>query len=167
MWGRGEELQGHGGGQAGSRLVSLTLLGVLRSSPKAVGPPRHAAPQAAEPRRLGSTKARPEGPSRGLEEGMDQPASSESDAEGPIAAQMLSFVMDDPDFESDSDTQRRAVRTSLAPTLPASPGQLGGPGQASWGLQGSPMGCRVRQARLTLLWGQLGGAAESQLPHAG
>lgn len=37
-------------------------------------------------------------------------ASSESDAEGPIAAQMLSFVMDDPDFESDSDTLRRAVR---------------------------------------------------------
>lgn len=34
--------------------------------------------------------------------------SSESDPEGPIAAQMLSFVMDDPDFESDeSDTQRR------------------------------------------------------------
>lgn len=57
---------------------------------------------------------------------MDQPASSESDAEGPIAAQMLSFVMDDPDFESDSDAQRRAVRTSLAPTPPASPGQLGG-----------------------------------------
>jgi hypothetical protein len=38
--------------------------------------------------------------------------SSESDPEGPIAAQMLSFVMDDPDFESDeSDTQRRMVRT--------------------------------------------------------
>lgn len=38
--------------------------------------------------------------------------SSESDPEGPIAAQMLSFVMDDPDFESEeSDTQRRAVRT--------------------------------------------------------
>ncbi|XP_070286318.1 rab-like protein 6 isoform X2 [Myotis yumanensis] len=35
-------------------------------------------------------------------------ASSESDPEGPIAAQMLSFVMDDPDFESDSDTLRRA-----------------------------------------------------------
>lgn len=31
------------------------------------------------------------------------------------------------------------------------------------------MGCRVRQARLTLLWGRLGGAggsaAASQLPH--
>ncbi|XP_001366532.2 rab-like protein 6 isoform X1 [Monodelphis domestica] len=35
--------------------------------------------------------------------------SSESDPEGPIAAQMLSFVMDDPDFESDeSDTQKKA-----------------------------------------------------------
>ncbi|XP_054980075.1 rab-like protein 6 isoform X2 [Sorex araneus] len=40
-------------------------------------------------------------------EGPDEPAvSSESDPEGPIAAQMLSFVMDDPDFESDSEAQR-------------------------------------------------------------
>lgn len=37
-------------------------------------------------------------------------SSSESDPEGPIAAQMLSFVMDDPDFESgESDTQRRVA----------------------------------------------------------
>lgn len=79
-----------------------------RSSTRAAGPPRDAAPRKAEPRRPGGTKARPEGPSRGLEEGTDQPASSESDTEGPIAAQMLSFVMDDPDFESDSDAQRRA-----------------------------------------------------------
>ena len=85
-------------------------------------------PRAAEPRRPGSTKPHPEGPSGGLEEGTDKPVSSESDAEGPIAAQMLSFVMDDPDFESDSDAQRRAVRTSLAPVLLASPGQLGGRG---------------------------------------
>ncbi|ELV13139.1 Putative GTP-binding protein Parf [Tupaia chinensis] len=42
-------------------------------------------------------------------EGRDKPvSSSDSDPEGPIAAQMLSFVMDDPDFESgESDTQRR------------------------------------------------------------
>ncbi|XP_010836403.1 PREDICTED: rab-like protein 6, partial [Bison bison bison] len=71
-----------------------------RSSTKALGPPRDAAPRAAKPR--------PEGPSGKLEEGTDKPLSSESDAEGPIAAQMLSFVMDDPDFESDSDAQRRA-----------------------------------------------------------
>uniref|UniRef100_A0A4W2DWV8 Rab-like protein 6 n=1 Tax=Bos indicus x Bos taurus TaxID=30522 RepID=A0A4W2DWV8_BOBOX len=71
-----------------------------RSSTKALGPPRDAAPRAAKPR--------PEGPSGKLEEGTDKPVSSESDAEGPIAAQMLSFVMDDPDFESDSDAQRRA-----------------------------------------------------------
>ncbi|XP_032117677.1 rab-like protein 6 isoform X5 [Sapajus apella] len=39
----------------------------------------------------------------------EQASSPESDPEGPIAAQMLSFVMDDPDFESEaSDTQRRA-----------------------------------------------------------
>ncbi|XP_061010123.1 rab-like protein 6 isoform X3 [Dama dama] len=79
-----------------------------RSSTRAAGPPRDAAPRKAEPRRPGGTKAHPEGPSRGLEEGKDQPASSESDTEGPIAAQMLSFVMDDPDFESDSDAHRRA-----------------------------------------------------------
>lgn len=45
------------------------------------------------------------------QEGKDKQVSSESDPEGPIAAQMLSFVMDDPDFESDeSDTQRRMGR---------------------------------------------------------
>lgn len=58
--------------------------------------------------------------------------SSESDPEGPIAAQMLSFVMDDPDFESDeSDTQRRVVRTgcclgSSASTLPEIEDNQGG-----------------------------------------
>lgn len=131
---------GGGRGEAGSRLGSMTLLGVLRSSTRAAGPPRDAAPRKAEPRRPGGTKARPEGPSRGLEEGTDQPASSESDTEGPIAAQMLSFVMDDPDFESDSDAQRRAVRTSLAPTLPASPGQLGGPVKPAGACRAAPWG---------------------------
>ncbi|XP_054582742.1 rab-like protein 6 isoform X1 [Eptesicus fuscus] len=48
------------------------------------------------------------GSSRGPSGRDELAASSESDAEGPIAAQMLSFVMDDPDFESDSDTPRRA-----------------------------------------------------------
>ncbi|XP_055255132.1 rab-like protein 6 isoform X5 [Moschus berezovskii] len=62
---------------------------------------------AAEPRRPGGTKPRPEGPSGRLEEGTEKPVSSDSDTEGPIAAQMLSFVMDDPDFESDSDAQRK------------------------------------------------------------
>lgn len=57
-----------------------------------------------------SSMPRPmEGSSRRPAEGKEEPASSsESDPEGPIAAQMLSFVMDDPDFESEeSDTQRR------------------------------------------------------------
>ncbi|XP_038623861.1 rab-like protein 6 isoform X2 [Tachyglossus aculeatus] len=37
-----------------------------------------------------------------------RPEGSDSDPEGPIAAQMLSFVMDDPDFESEeSDTQKK------------------------------------------------------------
>lgn len=38
-----------------------------------------------------------------------RPEESDSEPEGPIATQMLSFVMDDPDFESEeSDSQRKA-----------------------------------------------------------
>uniref|UniRef100_A0A8C8RHS0 RAB, member RAS oncogene family like 6 n=1 Tax=Pelusios castaneus TaxID=367368 RepID=A0A8C8RHS0_9SAUR len=38
----------------------------------------------------------------------ERPEESDSDPEGPIATQLLSFVMDDPDFESEeSDSQRR------------------------------------------------------------
>uniref|UniRef100_G1M3M9 RAB, member RAS onco family like 6 n=1 Tax=Ailuropoda melanoleuca TaxID=9646 RepID=G1M3M9_AILME len=80
-----------------------------RPSTKAARLHRGAAPRAVEPRRPGAHKSPTEDPSGGHEEGKDeQGASSESDPEGPIAAQMLSFVMDDPDFESDSDPQRRA-----------------------------------------------------------
>uniref|UniRef100_A0ABM5F5I5 Rab-like protein 6 isoform X2 n=1 Tax=Pogona vitticeps TaxID=103695 RepID=A0ABM5F5I5_9SAUR len=40
----------------------------------------------------------------------DKEEASESDSEGPIATQMLSFVMDDPDFESEeSDSQRKRL----------------------------------------------------------
>ncbi|KFP35681.1 Rab-like 6, partial [Chlamydotis macqueenii] len=40
----------------------------------------------------------------------EKPEESDSDQEGPIAAQMLSFVMDDPDFESeDSDSQKKKM----------------------------------------------------------
>ncbi|XP_050782454.1 rab-like protein 6 isoform X3 [Gopherus flavomarginatus] len=40
----------------------------------------------------------------------EMPEESDSDHEGPIATQMLSFVMDDPDFESEeSDSQRKKV----------------------------------------------------------
>uniref|UniRef100_A0A8C3S708 Rab-like protein 6 n=1 Tax=Chelydra serpentina TaxID=8475 RepID=A0A8C3S708_CHESE len=40
----------------------------------------------------------------------EKPEESDSDQEGPIATQMLSFVMDDPDFESEeSDSQRKKV----------------------------------------------------------
>uniref|UniRef100_A0A8C3I1Z4 RAB, member RAS onco family like 6 n=1 Tax=Chrysemys picta bellii TaxID=8478 RepID=A0A8C3I1Z4_CHRPI len=40
----------------------------------------------------------------------EMPEESDSDQEGPIATQMLSFVMDDPDFESEeSDSQRKKV----------------------------------------------------------
>lgn len=60
--------------------------------------------------RLSSTKPPSDGSQR-PQEGKDRQVSSESDPEGPIAAQMLSFVMDDPDFESEeSDTQRRMGR---------------------------------------------------------
>ncbi|XP_036710414.1 rab-like protein 6 isoform X1 [Balaenoptera musculus] len=82
--------------------------GTKRSSTKASRPHQDAAPRATEPHWPGSTKRPAEGSSPGLEEGEDKQVSSESDPEGPIAAQMLSFVMDDPDFESDSDAQRRA-----------------------------------------------------------
>ncbi|XP_059956422.1 rab-like protein 6 [Mesoplodon densirostris] len=78
--------------------------GTKRSSTKASRPHQDAAPRATEPHWPSGT----EGSSLGLEEGEDKQVSSESDPEGPIAAQMLSFVMDDPDFESDSDAQRRA-----------------------------------------------------------
>lgn len=70
-----------------------------RSSTKASRPHRGTAPRTAE------------GSSQGHEDRKEElAASSESDPEGPVAAQMLSFVMDDPDFESDSDTPRRVVR---------------------------------------------------------
>ncbi|KAM5300510.1 rab-like protein 6 [Ctenodactylus gundi] len=86
------------------------------SSTKASWPPKKTdGPQALAPLQVGSTSV-PPGPQQpsstiprteGKEEQM---ASSESDLEGPIAAQMLSFVMDDPDFESDeSDAQRRTA----------------------------------------------------------
>ncbi|XP_026514279.1 rab-like protein 6 isoform X2 [Terrapene carolina triunguis] len=40
----------------------------------------------------------------------EMPEESDSDQEGPIATQMLSFLMDDPDFESEeSDSQRKKV----------------------------------------------------------
>ncbi|KFP88166.1 Rab-like 6, partial [Acanthisitta chloris] len=40
----------------------------------------------------------------------EKPEESDSDQEGPIATQMLSFVMDDPDFESeDSDSQKKKM----------------------------------------------------------
>ncbi|XP_061055573.1 rab-like protein 6 isoform X2 [Eubalaena glacialis] len=82
--------------------------GTKHSCTKASRPHQDAAPRATEPHRPGGTKPPTEGSSPGLEEGEDKQVSSESDPEGPIAAQMLSFVMDDPDFESDSDAQRRA-----------------------------------------------------------
>ncbi|XP_058928867.1 rab-like protein 6 isoform X1 [Kogia breviceps] len=82
--------------------------GTKRSSTKASRPHQDAAPRATEPHWPGGTKPPTQGSSPGLEEGEDKQVSSESDPEGPVAAQMLSFVMDDPDFESDSDAQRRA-----------------------------------------------------------
>nr|XP_026251237.1 rab-like protein 6 [Urocitellus parryii] len=69
-------------------------------------------PTSSGPEKLSSTKPpklATKGSSRRPGDGKDgQVSSSESDPEGPIAAQMLSFVMDDPDFESEeSDTQRK------------------------------------------------------------
>ncbi|XP_074871615.1 rab-like protein 6 isoform X2 [Carettochelys insculpta] len=54
------------------------------------------------------TKSSSSKPKGSKEENPDE--SSDSDQEGPIATQMLSFVMDDPDFESEeSDSQRKKV----------------------------------------------------------
>lgn len=62
-------------------------------------------PDSQGPRNLSDTGRPAEG-----SQGQARASSSESDPEGPIAAQMLSFVMDDPDFESgESDTQRRVA----------------------------------------------------------
>ena len=115
-----------------------------RPSTKAARLHRGAAPRAVEPRRPGARKSPTEDPSGGREEGKDeQGASSESDPEGPIAAQMLSFVMDDPDFESDSDPQRRVVRRGLGAHSAWKP----------WGWSQAGMaGRRKRQA--TLFWGR-------------
>lgn len=80
---------------------------------KVAGP---AAPRGSEPdpRRVHTKASRvapePARPAEGTPDEKGRASSSESDPEGPIAAQMLSFVMDDPDFESgESDTQRRAA----------------------------------------------------------
>ncbi|XP_043913991.1 rab-like protein 6 [Protopterus annectens] len=44
---------------------------------------------------------------------LQQDSSSDDDLEGPIATQMLSFVMDDPDFESeDSDSRKKTLEIS-------------------------------------------------------
>lgn len=106
----------------GSTLGVVAAKGTLtsplsqRPSTKAARLHRGMAPRAAESRQPSTRKSPAEGPSGGREEGKkEQAASSESDPEGPIAAQMLSFVMDDPDFESDSDPQRRAVRRVWGP----------------------------------------------------
>ncbi|XP_048202221.1 rab-like protein 6 [Perognathus longimembris pacificus] len=74
----------------------------------AEAPPRPSKRSAQSAPEVSSTKPPTEGVHRPQEGKGEQASSSESDPEGPIAAQMLSFVMDDPDFESeDSDAQRR------------------------------------------------------------
>lgn len=48
----------------------------------------------------------------------EKPEESDSDQEGPIATQMLSFVMDDPDFESeDSDSQKKKMVNNMHESL--------------------------------------------------
>nr|XP_020039556.1 rab-like protein 6 isoform X2 [Castor canadensis] len=75
---------------------------------RAAAPPQPGGLSAHSRPELSSTKPPSKSTYRAQEGKDEQASSSESDPEGPIAAQMLSFVMDDPDFESDeSDTQRR------------------------------------------------------------
>ncbi|XP_036757491.2 rab-like protein 6 isoform X5 [Manis pentadactyla] len=139
-----------------------TTLSSVEEADEVTGHPRATvlAPQkCAEPEtKLSSTKAsrphrgigpRAEGSPHGHEDRKDkQAASSESDPEGPIATQMLSFVMDDPDFESDSDTQRRVdefpVREDLSDDTdedasPARPPPLAKPPIPSFRVKGEDL----------------------------
>ncbi|XP_004640455.1 rab-like protein 6 [Octodon degus] len=77
----------------------------------AVPTPARAPPQPSlESEQPGSTLCPVVGASRRPAGGKEAlSSSSESDPEGPIAAQMLSFVMDDPDFESEESDARRRV----------------------------------------------------------
>nr|XP_036863522.1 rab-like protein 6 isoform X6 [Manis javanica] len=110
-------------------------------------PPSRSSTKASRPHR--GTGSRAEGSPYGHEDRKDkQAASSESDPEGPIATQMLSFVMDDPDFESDSDTQRRAeefpVREDLSDDTdedasPARPPPLAKPPITSFRVKGEDL----------------------------
>ncbi|XP_013011262.1 rab-like protein 6 isoform X3 [Cavia porcellus] len=88
-----------------------------RSSTKAMRLQKKTAPtRAVAHPQPSSGSGQPTSTQRPMEDASRRPAegkealasSSESDPEGPIAAQMLSFVMDDPDFESEeSDKQHR------------------------------------------------------------
>lgn len=113
--GVGEGPQGRGGHRP------PTTSSPRRSSARAPRPHRRTAPRAAEP---------PRPPAEGPKDrkGEDPAASSESDPEGPIAAQMLSFVMDDPDFESDLDVPPRAVRSPEAASGAGTAGTAGSSG---------------------------------------
>uniref|UniRef100_A0A6I8PJ05 RAB, member RAS onco family like 6 n=1 Tax=Ornithorhynchus anatinus TaxID=9258 RepID=A0A6I8PJ05_ORNAN len=78
----------------------------------AAGPPGQSPPDSpASAGDLGAgsrTRGRSPQPEEGADPKPPRPEGSDSDPEGPIAAQMLSFVMDDPDFESEeSDTQKK------------------------------------------------------------
>lgn len=86
------------------------VAGVAAGPPTSSSLSQRSSTKASRPHR-GTAARTAEGSSQGHEDGKEElAASSESDPEGPIAAQMLSFVMDDPDFESDSDTPKRVVR---------------------------------------------------------
>lgn len=75
--------------------------------------------QAPEPAILVPTSAalaQPVKPSKRKEEkkAPTQAESSDTDGDAPVAKQMLSFVMDDPDFESEESDTQKAAKVSLA-----------------------------------------------------
>ena len=152
LWGEG--LQGEGQTQTPDHLLSQ------RPSAKALRPHRRTAPRAAEPRRPPA-----EGSSLGHEDrkGEEPAASSESDPEGPIAAQMLSFVMDDPDFESDLDVPPRVVRNPEAASRTERAGGSGGLGDISL----RPEPGRPHSLGLSAHHGDSAGVSASWLPHVG
>ncbi|KAM6170636.1 rab-like protein 6 [Rhynchocyon petersi] len=112
-----EEAEGPAGSTKAIVLVGQPCLEPELKWPKKT--PKSQAEEAPTPAQVPDTQAtsrpalrvptsRPTVSTEGSAHGHEGAASSESDPEGPIAAQMLSFVMDDPDFESEeSDAPKR------------------------------------------------------------
>lgn len=77
--------------------------------------------RASLPSAVTSTRSARHGKKKG---GAAESDSSDTDLEAPVAKQLLSFIMDDPDFESEgSDTQKINKVPYLSPVLQPGKGQ--------------------------------------------